>query len=353
MNFKLLVFIMLIAGLKIFFSLVSTPGYPAETPIDQEWWDGLSEEWKTILLINQNFQKQNVDIFTLQNDYINRLNTAGEADYSPMNQSLQELHEAKRFSLSYSDMYARAIRTNYLIQNDSIDLPTLANLETLYMVNGPGDLTPLKKFPHLKVLIINYCGGDSNVPMAEQLLDVEPLKYLTELKVLHCSSIALKSLTPIKDLVNLEELNCDNSSVTSLAPLKNLTGLKRLSFGANVTNAGAISHLKNLEELYMSGCKQLPNLSKLKKLQKLCISESELAIVDSHYRITNIGFLKDLTKLEFLDLQYTSYKGNLDALYGLKNLKAITLPPVSSSDMQAFKKTNESCVIINSFQFDR
>lgn len=45
-----------------------------ETPIDKAWYDSLSEEWKTILLINQNFRRQRSDIATLHKDCINRLN---------------------------------------------------------------------------------------------------------------------------------------------------------------------------------------------------------------------------------------------------------------------------------------
>jgi hypothetical protein len=343
----------LLAALKFLYKPVTQPGFPPKTSISKEWWDGLSDEWKTILLINQNFQKQNVNIFTLQKEYMNRLNTAGEAQYSAMNSALSDLHKMSRFDLGYTDLYQRAIRTNYLTRTDSIDLATLGNLDTLYMVNGPGDLTPLVNFPHLKVLILNYCGIDGSAPMDKQSLDLEPLKYLKELKVLHCSSIALQSLTPIKDLLNLEELFCDNSSITSLAPLKNIDNLKRLSFGPKVLNASSVSHLKNLQELYIDGCKQIPDLSGLKNLQKLCVAESELAIVDASYRIDKLNFLKNLTKLEFLDLTYTSYKGSLKVLYGLQNLKAITLPPVSSSEVTAFKKAVRNCEVINAITFER
>jgi Leucine-rich repeat (LRR) protein len=343
---------MLLAAFKFFYTQVAKPRYSPQTSITQEWWDGLSEEWKTILIINQNFQKHHVNIFTLQKQYMNRLNAPGEAEYSEMTTSLKELHEMRRFDLGYTDFYELAIRQNYLSRNDRINLSTLGNLDTLYMVNGPGDLTPLEKFPHLKVLILNYGGigfGDSS----EQKLEVEPLKYLKALKVFHCSSIALKSLTPLEDLVNLEELRCDNSSITSLAPIKKLVSLKRLAFGPKVQDASSISRLVNLEELYLQDCKQLPDLSRLKKLKKLTVSESELALVDTRYRTRSLDFLQDLPELEFLDLNYTSYKGSLERLYNLQNLKAVTLPPVSSTEARAFEKTNKECKVINSIVFER
>ena len=344
--------IALVCSLKLLFSSpnISTNN---SAPIDKEWWNKLDEKWKSIFLINQNFKNQGVDIFKLQHEYINRLNAPGEEDYSAMNKSLHDLNDLNKFSLGYDDLFARALRTNQVTKNDVVDLQTIAKLDTLYMVNGPGDLSPLKDLQHLKVLIINFCGIDNTGSGSKQLLNLEPLKYLTKLKVLHCSSIALRSLSPIKSLLSLEELYCDNSNVTNLDPIKKLTSLRKLSIGSKVTNATAISKLINLEELYINGCKQLPDLSKLKQLKKLCISESELSIVNSAYRINDIIFLKNLKQLEFLDLNNTSYKGRLSSLYDLSNLKAITLPPVNPTEMHAFRNINNRCVIINSFQFER
>ena len=344
---------MLLAGLQFLFNSFSTAESKAGSSIDKAWWDGLSKEWKTIFLINQNFKKQRLDIFSLQNDYINRLNDEGEEDYSEMNKSLHDLNQIKKFSLGYNDLYARALREKHVVKNDIIDLATLADLDMLYMVNGPGDLTPLKNFPHLKILIINDCGIGYNVPLNKQILNLEPLKYLKELEVLQCSSNALQSLEAIKDLTNLQEVICDNSSVTNVAPLKNLVNLKKLSFGSNVNSADVISQLENLEELYMNGCTKIPDLSNLKKLKKLSIGENDLSVIDANYRITSIGFLKNLPALEFLDLDNTSFKGSLDVINPLQNLKAITVPPVNTAVMQEFKKNHKDCIIINAFKYER
>ena len=352
MALKTIIFIMLSAVLKLICGPFSKSDQIATTPIDKTWWNNLNDEWKTIFLINQSFSKHGINIFAIQNEYINRLNSAGEEAYSELNRSLHDLNEEKRFGLGYTDFYARVLRKNPLIKDDSIDLSTLADLDTLYMVNGPGDLTPLKKIPGLKVLVINYCGIDNNLPLNKQVLDLEPLRYLKQLEVLHCSSVALKSLEPIKDLVNLRELYCDNSSVISLDPLKNLVNLKKLSFGSKVNNASIVSRLENLEELYTNGCKQIPDLARLQKLRSLCISEDELAIVKADYRITDLGFLKNLKTLEYLDLKHTSYRNDLNALSGLQNLKAITLPSVGRSEMTTFKKIHKNCLVLNSFEFE-
>ena len=353
MAIKIIIPILLLAGLLLLSKSFATSTKATEPPIDKAWWDGLSKEWKTIFIINQNFQKQRSDVYSLQEDYINRNNSAGEEDYSEMNKSLHDFAEMKKFGLGYPDFYIRAQRTKYVIKNDQIDLATLANLDKIYMVHGPGDLTPLKKFTHLKVLIINDCGVGYTNPVNKQLLDLEPLRYLLELEILQCSSSALGSLEPIKDLIKLEELNCSNSKVTSLAPLKNLVNLRRLTFGSNITSAALVSEFENLEELYIKGCRQIPDLSKLTRLKKLSIEENELAIINAEDRIANIDFLKVVPTLQFIDLDNTSYKGSLAILDNLQNLKAITLPPVNSTSMLAFKKTHPNCIIINAYQYER
>ncbi len=347
MVLKLIVFVFLTGSTKVLCNLIDKVDIVAETPIDKAWWDSLSEQWKTILLINQNFQKQRSDIFELQEGYINRLNSKNEDDYSETNKSLHELFAMKKFSLGYADFYARALKYKFATPNTTIDLTTLSDLDKIYMVNGPGDLTPLKKFPNLKVLILTDCGIDNAISVKSQLLNLEPLRYLNKLQVLHCSSNALQSVEPIKDLVDLQELRLDNSSVTDLSPLQKLVNLEVLSVGSNVETAPVIAGFIKLKALYLNGIKRIPDLSKLQHLQKLSVEENDFAIIDNNYRIKNIDFLKALINLEYLDLDNTSYKGDLNLLDSFQNLKAITFPPVNKMARLQFKNHHQSCVIIN------
>jgi internalin A len=197
------------------------------------------------------------------------------------------------------------------------------------------------------VLILNDCGIDNAVPIKNQLLNLEPLRYLKKLQVLHCSSNALQSIEPISELVELQELRLDNSSVTDLSPLKNMVNLERLSVGSKVDTAPVIAGLVSLKALYLKGCRQIPDLSKLVKLKRLAVEENDIAVIDDSYRIKSIDFLKSLINLEYLDLDNTSYKGSLALLDSFQNLKAITFPPVNKAARLAFKKNHNNCVIIN------
>jgi hypothetical protein len=352
MALKTIMSIAFLTGFKILYESFNSAGIPPETAIDKTWWNGLTAEWRNVLLINQNINAHHADIFAIQEEYINRLNATQAPARSEMNQPVSALNDSRLFSQSYNDLYARAVRTGHIPGNDSINLETLVNLDTLYLVNGPSDLSPLRKFKHLKVLILNFCGTDDGAS-SRRSLDLEPLRHLTALRIVQCAFNRIKSLDPLRKLYALEELRLDNSNITDLSALKNLVNLKKLSFGSNVERAPEVSRLIKLEELYIKGCKRIPNLSRLKKLRILSIAESEMSLVRDAYRTHDIGFLKSLHALEFLDLSSTSYRGDISVLYTLQHLRAVTLPSVKPSDVALFKTTRRDCVVINAYQFER
>lgn len=320
--------------------------------IDPSWWDTLSEEWKQILLINQNFARHGTDIFAIQNEYIHRLHEADETPHSEMNKSLHVWLDLNQFKLGYQDFYIRALRDNHCIHNEEIDLAILAKLETIYMVNGPADLRPLKQFPKLKTLIINGCGIVPGVPLNQTSLDLAPLKSLKELEVLHCSSLALKTIKPLENSGSLRELKIHSTSITDISPIKKLVNLEVLSIGSKAKKAKEISQLTNLQELYLDGLQTVPDLSSLKNLQKLSITENEMTLVNDNYRIKDLSFLSGLSNLEILDFENTSYQGSLGDLYNFKKLKVISLPRVSTISKMEFAKMKPDCIIINAYQFE-
>jgi len=320
--------------------------------IDSAWWNGLSDEWKSILVINQNFSKQGVDIFKIQSEYINRQNKVNEFK-DEGNTSLYELNKLNLFNIGCDYLYRRALRIGWMKECLPIDLNTLGDLDTIYMVNGPGELTPLKAFKHLKVLILNYCGIDNSISYKDQNLDLSPLSSMKELKVLHCCSDALKTLDPIKGLTGLEVLRFDESRVKRLSALKKLKNLKYLSFGSGIEKGNVVSKLVNLEELYIDGCKKLPNLRRLARLKKLCVSEGEMVVVNSSYRINKLSFLENLTQLEYLDINRTSYSGSSKEFEQLSKLKAVTFPSsMYNDDVQDFIKRNKAIKVLNAYEFE-
>lgn len=300
--------------------------------------------------MNQDFSKQHLDIDELHRRDVNKQNAEGEAEHSEMNTSLHKLDEMGLRRSNYYDLHRRAIKDNLLIPEHSIDLATLGDLEMIYMVGGPGDLTPLEKFPNLKVLILDMCGVVATDPTGGPPMDLGPLRKLTKLEVLHCTTPALYSIEPIKGLVALREVRIGSSNLSDLSPLKKLVGLESLIVRTDGKSVSGISDLTGLKVLHLDGFKKVPDLSRMSKLKNLCIREGEMSIVNSSYRITSIDFLTPSSGLEYLDLEYTSYKGGLASLNAHQNLKAITLPPVDRSAMLEFKAHHIGCVIVNAYK---
>jgi Leucine-rich repeat (LRR) protein len=132
-----------------------------------------------------------------------------------------------------------------------------------------------------------------------------------------------------------------------------LKNLKYLSFGSGIEKGDVVSKLVNLEELYIDGCKQLPNLRRLARLKKLCVSEGEMVVVNSSYRINKLSFLENLTQLEYLDINRTSYSGSSKEFEQLSKLKAVTFPSsMYNDDVQDFIKRNKAIKVLNAYEFE-
>lgn len=339
-------------GMKCVSGPSGKPMGSAAVEIDQAWWEGLSEEWRNILRINLYFHRHQVDVRQLHDEYVLALNGGDEDDRSEVRTPLHELIKEQRYRIGYQDLYAYAVRKGTPDTTGGIDLHELPALTRIYMVSGPGDLTPLRDLPALREVVLNYCGIRSAEGTHDPELDLGPLSRADELEVLHCASPALRSLEPIHALKKLRYLDCQESSVSSLKPLVALSSLETLYFGPGVDGTQVVSQLIGLRALSMVGCDQLPDMERLDRLQRLCVVEDELAIVKRRYQLVDIAPFSVLKALEVLDFEMTSYRGTLDALKGLPLLKVVTLPRVSAADVQAFRAENASCVIINAHEFE-
>lgn len=153
------------------------------------------------------------------------------------------------------------------------------------------------------------------------------------------SQIGIKPTDEItnKNILNLKELyvgNNDFENLNGLEYAKNLRSLK--SEHGTIKDLSALSNLPYFEELYVGGggivngkpiiaVEKEETLLKLKNLKKLTLGGSQ---------IQNLEQLKDLTKLEYLDLSYNHMK-NLHGIENFKNLKELII------DGRGLKNLNE------------
>lgn len=120
-----------------------------------------------------------------------------------------------------------------------------------------------------------------------EISDISPLKNLTKLEYLEIQRNRIVDINPLKNLTNLKFLKLYNNLIEDIAPLSNLTNLTGLDLHYNVTVGGDESH-----KIISKGITDISALKNLKKLEFLDISAN---------RIEDISILKNFDKIKDLD----------------------------------------------------
>ena len=120
-----------------------------------------------------------------------------------------------------------------------------------------------------------------------EISDISPLKNLTKLEYLEIQRNRIVYVNPLKNLTNLKFLKLYNNLIEDIAPLSNLTNLTGLDLHYNVTVGGDESH-----KIISKGITDISALKNLKKLEFLDISAN---------RIEDISILKNFDKIKDLD----------------------------------------------------
>ena len=120
-----------------------------------------------------------------------------------------------------------------------------------------------------------------------EISDISPLKNLTKLEYLEIQRNRIVDVNPLKNLTNLKFLKLYNNLIEDIAPLSNLTNLTGLDLHYNVTVGGNESH-----KIISKGITDISALKNLKKLEFLDISAN---------RIEDISILKNFDKIKDLD----------------------------------------------------
>ena len=120
-----------------------------------------------------------------------------------------------------------------------------------------------------------------------EISDISPLKNLTKLEYLEIQRNRIVDVNPLKNLTNLKFLKLYNNLIEDIAPLSNLTNLTGLDLHYNVMVGGDESH-----KIISKGITDISALKNLKKLEFLDISAN---------RIEDISILKNFDKIKDLD----------------------------------------------------
>lgn len=120
-----------------------------------------------------------------------------------------------------------------------------------------------------------------------EIKDITPLKDLTKLKYLELQRNRITDLKPLANLTNLEFLKLYNNLIEDISPLEKLVNLTGLDLHYNVTVEGDENNKK-----ISKGITDISAIKNMTKLEFLDVSEN---------RIKDISPIKDLNKMKDLD----------------------------------------------------
>jgi Leucine-rich repeat (LRR) protein len=237
------------------------------------------------------------------------------------------------------------------------DLRHFSRLEALKLVgNGTSaDISALSYLSRLNVLSLTHFGIDSfslesvgEVDWLEHLdlsdnniVLLEPLRYITGLKTLVLNTNNILDLTPLEGLVSLQRLRLNQNAVESTRPLSNVTGLLELDLSENLVSSliglasmqsllslnlsnnsvesREIAHLAGLSSLRVLDLSANRSLSRLEALGSLDRLESLSA---NNCAITDLDGLDGLVSLNFLSVN-SNLLESLEGIEGAASLKTL------------------------------
>ncbi len=236
--------------------------------------------------------------------------------------------------------------------NKKVNMSFLSGLKNLKELKlgflGQGDLAPLSNLGSLEKLELEEAivYGDNY-----HIIDLKPLKLLTNLKELKFDSNPIADLTPLKDLLQLKSLNVHSYELKDISPLNSLKQLEHLSITGDFTNISGLSELTNLKTLSISAS-NLKNISGVGKMNKLTdlhitgwfVSDIKplsglinlISLNMQHCNIADIRPLSQLKQLITLDLGENQIV-EISPLSQLVSLEELTLQRNKIKDISALK----------------
>ncbi|MEX0811878.1 MAG: leucine-rich repeat domain-containing protein [Chitinophagales bacterium] len=343
------------------------------------WWQSLSEEWKSILAPQYNSK--------LDKEALQEIASQGKIDIS----GRKDIHSIEAVAilenLTYLDISNTSVEDitplsdlrnlKYIdISNTSVNslvpLILCSKLITLKMESTPvRSLTPLKSIPELAAIYadssaVDPQSFDSLVFRNESLVIIHKTAYYMEWwnnleqdwkhiladpidvplepgklqlhRIIHQKTLTITGnrkityLEPLKKLRYLKELHISETGVSDLSPLKKLIYLEKLSItDGPLKNLIGIEPLINLEHLNISNT-PVDDLEPIEALPTLKVLKLQGTAV------RNLKSLSGLQSLEVLDCSNTNIR-NLRHIEGLPNLKTITCYNTRISDryIESFK----------------
>jgi|GEM_PF-2657747 len=282
--------------------------------------------------------------------------------------------ESVNFSAETPDLRYVDLRENYI--DTIVSFKGARNVEELYLqhnklktINKLSDLTLVEELS-LAYNNINNSNGLNKLKSLRYLdLSYNDLTYLSgmyslpEVKTIDVSNNKLRSNSGISNLSSLEIIDFSNNSIEAVSMLTNCPNVIDLDLSSNnLTYLRNIYNLKKLENLNLSknkivGIYQSLNYNKNLKTLNLYLNNPAKKKYKTSTYFTNLGgsfdlsFVKNLAKLEVLDISYTNAK-SLSYLKNLTNLKSVVIngnPIYNTQNQKVVTSLQENGATVSGF----
>ena len=275
-----------------------------ETEALRNWWNGLSQNWKTRLgndiKLYDSIPMETVSLIT-DKDFM--------ASYPAINPITGET--TMKDKVFKNDMKELDAKLKLVTQKQRVDLSGILGIISLEPINELSDLTWL----------------DVSETSIE---DLAPVRNLNKLKVLRANSTLIEDLSALKYNISLEELEVANTTVDNLEVLTTLRNIQKLNL--NNTQVSRIANLKscpNLVSVNLGGT-HIPNVNVLQEME-------QLKTVDiSNTAVRDLGPLSVLKDLQSLNISGSAVS-NLQPLSELENLLELYCSNTAVSDLTPLK----------------
>lgn len=242
----------------------------------RNWWNNLSQEWKTILGSEYKLE-----------------GTLPMASIESFNDSLAVVGGQKK-AIMGSEFYRFL---DQIINTSSVDLSGRKNIT---------DLTPISRLSDLKS--VNISGT--------AVADLMPLRNMNKLESLDISGTHISTLEPLRYCLLLNKLKMRGTKIIDIGVLASFPGLTVLDAGfTGISGLEDIEELTGLVELRINNTKvsDLSPIGKMVKIEMLNISSTQVDNLDVLRNMKNLGIL----------LSDSTMISSLAPLDSLRNLRKV------------------------------
>lgn len=208
-------------------------------------------------------------------------------------------------------------------ESDLSIVPSRVKKLNLSMIEDFESLENLKIFKNLESLELSSMHSLSDIKLLEDFIN------LSVLKMRSCDLLdSMDSISPIQNCKNLSEIELNGfdfiEDLNFLSEHKNLTKLQVSS--SKLADLDGLKDLKKLEELDLNDCTSLIEMDQLQNLDQL--TNLNFGMCE---KIENLDFLIHLKNLTTVNLQGCFGIENLPSLHDLDNLEELNLNSTSIS----------------------